>query len=147
MTEKNSQCKVKNIVNRPLWFRVCFLTEWNHIAHSRHKLYCQACWGQIACDDNMYSKCTDYFCDLKNAYFCFQVCLASIGWSAGGASLCMGNLSGRQAKYTWGDALSDSPDCIGPTGSSYPSWVHSRVNLTFKSSNMIAIFASSKSSR
>ncbi|XP_059477624.1 uncharacterized protein LOC132197985 [Neocloeon triangulifer] len=47
-------------------------------------------------------------------------CLASISWSAEGSNLCNGNLAGHQGKYTWGDALTDSPDCIGPTGSPYP---------------------------
>ncbi|CAB3370709.1 Hypothetical predicted protein [Cloeon dipterum] len=53
--------------------------------------------------------------------FFLLACLARVAWSASGSSLCSGNLGGQQGKYTWGDALTDSPDCIGPKGSPYPS--------------------------
>ncbi|XP_054260945.1 uncharacterized protein LOC128985469 isoform X2 [Macrosteles quadrilineatus] len=38
---------------------------------------------------------------------------------------CQGN--GQQLKYLWGDALTDSPDCLGPNNAPYPSLQISRT--------------------
>ncbi|XP_022899920.1 uncharacterized protein [Onthophagus taurus] len=40
---------------------------------------------------------------------------------------------GNGLKYLWGDALSDSSDCLGPNNLPYPS---SAINRSFKSSNV-----------
>jgi len=50
--------------------------------------------------------------------------------SAKVATKCEG---GAGLKYLWGDALSDSPDCMGPNNFPYPS---AAITRTFRSSNL-----------
>ncbi|XP_049840203.1 uncharacterized protein LOC126284968 [Schistocerca gregaria] len=60
---------------------------------------------------------------------CWSAALALVG---GSASPCRGPAEGTRLKYVWGDALTDHPDCRGPTGQAYPI---SAVTRAFRGSS------------
>ncbi|KAK2582705.1 hypothetical protein KPH14_004978 [Odynerus spinipes] len=65
---------------------------------------------------------------MSKYYFGLVLVITAVATEAYATKKCEGN--GLGLKYVWGDALTDSPDCIGPNNMQYPTTAISR---SFKS--------------
>ncbi|BES99616.1 Hypothetical protein NTJ_12433 [Nesidiocoris tenuis] len=73
-----------------------------------------------------------YYSALKLLGGAVLIVLSNFAQTLGAAEKC--GSDGQQLKYLWGDALTDSPDCVGPNNITYPA---AQIARAFRKSNAL----------